>query len=290
MNFAIDRPPADTFTILDALRVLRHRALLGVVVFVAVVTGAVATAWLMPVKYRSSVVLVPTETLPGAAERGGALGALGALRSLTGKSDTGVEEAVTILRSQAFTRAFIEKRALMPVLFSEHWDARAQQWKSDPKTLEDGARYFDENVRSVNVDEQTGFLTINADWGSADLALDWARGMAADLDKEMARRAAAAAEADLEFLAKRLDATPIPEVRQSIAALVRDRMESAMLAAKRENYAFRTIDPGFASKYRHQPRRALIIAAGLVAGVLLALAAIAVAETISSISSSARKR
>lgn len=281
MNVAVDS--ADALTIVDVFRVLKKRALLGLIVFALVVVAAVAAAWLVPVKYRSSVVLVPTETLPGAAERGGALGALGALRSLTGKSDKGVEEAVTILRSQEFTRAFIEKRGLMQVLFSEDWNDKEQRWKSEPKTLEDGARYFDENVRRVSVDDETGFLTISADWQSADTALQWARGMAQDLDREMATRAVSAAEADLAFLAKRLESTPIPEVRQSIAALVRDRMESAMLAAKRENYAFRTIDPGFASKYRYQPRRALIVAAGLIIGTVLALAVIAVTETIARI-------
>lgn len=285
MNAATRDARTDALTIVDVFVALRRRATLGFLVFCCVLMIAVAVAWLMPVTYRSSVVLVPTEAMQGASDSAGPLGALGALRSLTGKPQAGVEEAVTILRSQEFTRGFIKRRGLMPILFADEWDSSAGRWKHDPKTLEDAARHFDQSVRRVNIDDESGFLTISADWRSPDLALEWARGMAEDLDREMALRAAAAAEEDLVFLTKRLEATSIPEMRQSIAGLIRDRMEAAMLAAKQRSYAFRTIDPGFASSYRYQPRRALIVAAGAIIGLLLALSVIAVVEAVSGIRS-----
>jgi capsular polysaccharide biosynthesis protein len=70
-----------------------------------------------------------------------------------------------------------------------------------------------------------------------------------------------------------------PEIRTSIANLIRERTQDVMLATNREGYAFRVLEDAVASKYRYFPQRSIIMIAGFIVGVLISLAIIAVRES-----------
>lgn len=273
-----DQASANPPTIVDVYLVVRRRWWLLLSVVLITLAGAFALAYLLPPTYRSQVTLAPTEPLSGQT-RGGAVGALSALRSLAAPTNDVTAEAIAILESRRFTDEFIRKHSLTDELLADERDA--SRGNSD-KAVEDAALKFSTRVRSVVIDDETGFVTLRIDWRSADEAQQWAAWLVADLDREMKRRAKDEAQRDLIFLQQRLRLEQLPEIRNSLIDLVRDRMEREMFAS-RPQFAFRVIDPPSRSHYRNQPQRTLIIVGGAIAGLLLGLAVLALVETVSRI-------
>src|SRR5689334_5489300 len=86
-------------------------------------------SFLITKQYDAEIIISPVATNP--SERGmggsGALGSLGGLAALAGMSfgsDSKKAESVAILQSQALTARYIRENNLMPILYSDRWDAR----------------------------------------------------------------------------------------------------------------------------------------------------------------------
>jgi uncharacterized protein involved in exopolysaccharide biosynthesis len=269
-------------TIVDVYIAIRQNRILILTTMLITMISAISLAFLLPTTYRSEVVLSPSKTLDDQPRPGGALSALSALRVLPGSQTDGSAEALAILESRRFSAQFIQKHNLLSELVPER-DARtaAEDEKSATALeLEDAVLRFDRDVRSVAVDDETGFIRLYVDWRSPVLAQRWANALVDDLNSEMRERAIVEARADLDYLQERLRESQLPEIRASLANLVQNRMERIMLAENRPNYAFKVIDPATRSKYRYQPRRTLLIAGGFVVGLILSLALVVIVTTL----------
>lgn len=266
-------------TIVDAYLTVRRWWLLGVAVVFLTTAASVAIALWLPPTYRSTMLLAPAETL-GQSNSSGGMGALGALRALGAPQNSRSDEALAILRSERFIGEFIARYDLLPQLFAEDRDPATGRWKGKPPVAEDGVKLFLFDVLGVSVDDETGFVRVSIDWRDPAVGQNWANWLIRDLNAEIRNRATAEARADLSFLQARLSQATVQELRLSLVELIRNRMETAMLAANRPNYAFKILDPASVSKYRYQPRRTLIVGLGIIVGVLLSLAVIAFAETV----------
>lgn len=258
--------------------VTRYWRLSGVIILVCVL-AALVLAFVLPTSYRSSVLLAPsrhTETegmfgsLPG--------GALGLLKGLQSPQENLTSEAIAILQSRAFLERFIEKHQLLPVLFADRWNSQSGTWAGKQPALEDGYLEFFKSVLKVRVDDETGFVKVSVTARSREQSAQWANALVEDLNHEIRERVVAEGTADLKYLNDRLAEAQVPEIRASIANLVRDRTKEVMLAVNRESYAFRVLDRAVPSKYRYFPQRALILIGGFIVGVLLSIATIAVKD------------
>src|SRR5450631_2397173 len=108
----------------------RHLAI--VLISVAVVTaGAVVLAFFLTPKYRAEIVISPADSPTGLGQLGGQLGDLASLAGINigGAGNRKSDEALEYLRSRIFTAGFINRHALLPVLFAKRWDARLGQWR-----------------------------------------------------------------------------------------------------------------------------------------------------------------
>src|SRR3569833_3368041 len=117
----------DEVSLLDLWRVLvSYKWLIFVLTFLSICIGAGIAFWLPPV-YRAEITLAPVST-----EEGGRLsalaGELGGIASLAGinigSGNTSTDQAIAVLKSRAFTDAFIKEEQLLPILFSDQWDSQ----------------------------------------------------------------------------------------------------------------------------------------------------------------------
>jgi uncharacterized protein involved in exopolysaccharide biosynthesis len=237
--------------------------------------------------YRATVVVVPADTDGGAMGAfGSALGQLSGLASLAGGSFGGaqskMQESIAVLKSRQFTERFIAEEKLLPRLFPENWDAKAQRW-TGPKekwpSLVQGYNYFHREIREVERDRITGLITVSIDWHDRAEAARWANVLIARLNAEMRRRAIERTSASVVYLEREIENASAVETRQAINRLIEAQINQRMLANVTQEYAFRVVDaaltPG--SGDRVAPRKVLITAgAMLVSGALAVFAVLLV--------------
>ena len=232
----------------------------------AVVYVLIAAPW-----YEAKVLLAPAE------ERSteDALAGLGGLVGLTGISVGAKDnsEAIATIESRDFTRAFIQERNLMPVLFPDEWDEAAGRWKAadpaDAPDLREGVRFFSEKVRRVEEDKATGLVTLTVAWTDPTLAADWANDQARRLNAVMRARALAEAQRNFDFLQKELAGASIVTLQLSIGRLLDAELQKLMLARGNEEFAFRVLDNAEPPDLPSWPRRVLLpVLMCLIGGVL----------------------
>lgn len=248
-------------------------------------TGAfAAAAFVMAPVYRATAVMVPAAADRGiAGSLGSALGQLGGLASLAGitvgSGDSQTEEALAVLRSREFTEDFIRDQRLMPELFSRRWDQKSGQWRgnvAEAPTLAQAFKLFDESVRTVSQDKKTGLITLRIDWKDPQAAANWANALIARLNAEMRARAIAKSNASMGYLQKELAATSTVETRDAIGRLMEAQITQRMLANVTEDYALRVVDKALPPDPDDvlRPNKPLLVALGLVCGLMLGVFAV----------------
>jgi uncharacterized protein involved in exopolysaccharide biosynthesis len=232
--------------------------------------GAAAYAMLSPPWYNANVLLAPVKE-KASLDLAGQLGGLASLAGI-GSGGTGSVEAVAVLKSRDFARAFIEDQALLPVFFAADWDATAGRWKlADPPDLRQAVKFFDENVRKVAEDRKTGLVTLSIEWKDPKLAAAWANLLAVRLNDHMRHRALAEAEVNVKYLQHELESTTVVVLQQSISRLLENEMQKLMLARGNAEFAFRIIDRAEIPRLRSKPRRTLIVVLSAFLGCMLSV-------------------
>jgi uncharacterized protein involved in exopolysaccharide biosynthesis len=251
------------------------------VIFLAVSSFAVAAAFLLPKRYEGAVLLNYVSDEPVGANLASLAGQFGGLAALAGfdMSSSVVQrnEALAAMASQQFSTRFIEKHNLMPVLFSDLWDARAGKWNvtgSDVPTLSDAFEVFDEDIRRITEDKSTGLITVAIRDRDPARVADLANDLVAEADSQLRQRALRDAQFTIAFLEKELSENNVLEVRQAVAQVLEAEINKATLANGRAEYAFRVVDPAVRPEADEfaWPNRPLIIAIGIVLGLGLGFA------------------
>jgi len=271
-----------------------------IVLSVILFTAAFASyAFLTRPIFRATTILVSA----GNAQDGlgvslsGALGQLGGLASLAGiglgSSTAETEEALAVLRSREFTEAFITDKQLMPVLFTDSWDATAKRWKSpdNPPTLARGYKYFNGAIRTVSRDKRTGLVTMQIEWHNRQQAADWANELVARINAEMQKRAITQSQASVGFLEEELKKTSVIGTQEAINRLIEAQIKQRMLANVTQEYAFRVVDkalpPDLSDKVR--PKRLMLLMLGSTLGGIFGIAMVLFAGWMSNFVSALRR-
>jgi len=273
----ISQSPRPQISLLGMARFLwRHVLLIGTcVVLGAALLGALS--FVLRPMYRSEVVFAPTNGSGGGLGDlgGGSLGGLAALAGVTiGGGGKRSEEFLEYLRSQGFTRGFIERHQLLPVLFARKWDARQGKWKtSDPPTLADGVRKFSKKIRQMSEDRRTGIVTLAIIWSDRDTAAKWANQLLAEADDALRQRAIGEYTRSIDYLTSESTQASVVELRSAIYKAMESELKDAMIARTRDAYAFKVLDPAVARDPddTDSPNKPLYIALGGVFGLLLGM-------------------
>jgi uncharacterized protein involved in exopolysaccharide biosynthesis len=242
-------------------------------VIFGVLLGVVA--FLMTPIYRGSAILVPASA-DTSVLGGSALGSLGGVAALAGINvsgrDSAVEEALAVLKSRQFTQDFIVRNHLLPELFRDLWDDRAEKWKAEvkePPTLNRAYQAFD-GIRKVIRDTKTGLITLQVDWRDRTKAAEWTNELVRQLNEEMRSRAITEADASMGYLEKELNVTSEVPTREAISKLIETQVKQRMLANVTQEYSLRFVDRALPVDVtdRVAPRRILMIGAGMITGLV----------------------
>jgi len=276
-------PDAGDITLLEFWRALRldWRWVAGIVSVAAVLS--VAVALILTPKFRGEVVIVEAGQGPSAGVPAAMLGQLGGLAGLAGVDLSGLRDrtgsAMAILNSRMLVEEFISRNKLLPILFSDEWDAAAGEWTTAPEdtpTLWLGVRKFIEDVRRIEEDAVTGVVRVIIEWENPEMAAAWANGLVELANQIVRTRDLEDAERSVEYLQSEIAKTNILGLQQVLYSLVETEMKTIMLANVKEEYAFAVIDPAVPPELRSFPHRALLAAIGTTLGGFLALMVILV--------------
>jgi uncharacterized protein involved in exopolysaccharide biosynthesis len=271
-----DRVRTDQATFKDLVLLLRSRiAWVGSISLAfGIVFGVIA--YVSPKWYEASVILLPVST-SASSEFGGSLGGsgLGGLAALAGidiGNDSKKSESVATLLSEALTERYIQDNDLLPILFSNKWDAARHTWKKIDKntpTVWKAYRYFKNSVRSLDTDIKTGIITVKIHWKDPVLAATWANGLADLANKVLRDKAIRESERNIDYLTGEAAKTSIVEARQAIYSIMQREINRAMLARGADEYAFKIIDPARVPERKTSPITTLWGIGGMLFGFFL---------------------
>lgn len=274
----VDEAPAGGATSESQLRILlRYWILIGSCAVIAGL-GAITYSLLTPKWYRAQSIIAPVVHQDASGSSLGPIGGqLSGLASLVGlgigSDEDQKKETLARLSSREFTYDFLRSEGVIPVLFADKWDARAQRWKSvaEEPTLEKAYRYFVDKVCTISEDRLTNLIKVTVDWKDPALARTWANKLVARINADRRSAARAESERNLAFLNRELERASIVELRQAINHLIESEIRKLMLANVREQYAFKVIDPAFEPGIDAVvwPRSAMLTAVALLVGGLL---------------------
>lgn len=229
--------------------------------------------------FRADVLLAPAneQSTPMVS---GQLGSLAALAGVNVGEDGGVE-ALAVLQSREFARAFIEKYDLLPMFFEDDWDADNKRWQvadpADAPDVRDGVKYFHESILRVSEERSSGLVTLAVEWTDPDVAAEWASILVRRLNDRLRERALLEAETNVTYLQSEMGSTNLVTLQESIGRLLETELQKLMLAKGNEEFAFKILDPAVSPKQRVRPKRALTVVVGTMLGGLLGVFAVLVA-------------
>lgn len=254
----------------------KHRVLLIGLILVGSVVGGVLAFLQKPV-YRAEVVIAPARTAEDSAvvsRLAGQFAGLAALAGIGGAGGDDTQRAVAVLSSEALAGSFIGDNQLLPVLFESRWDAAKKAWieqEGGQPTQWRAVQKFDDDVRKISRDLQSGTITVAMEWHDRHAATKWANEYVALANQVMRVRAIAEANAALKSLNRQLEQSGLLETKSILYSLVESQVSKLTLAEARPEFAFTVLDPAIAPDEDAfvRPRRFAIVFLSGVIGLLI---------------------
>ena len=181
------------------------------------------------------------------------------------------------LRSRKYVERFLEEHNIYRFYYPEMWLDETSTWQSGFEP-DRGAvlTWFRDEIRSIDIDEETQIIAVSMKWHNAQQARTWANDYVATFNAFMRERTLADVERKHAFLQQALRQAEVLEIQQSIYRLIEAQTAVEMLASARDEYVLEVIDPA-ALPYRSftmsRKKKATVGAlAGLMIGVFLLFA------------------
>ncbi|QFU77168.1 chain-length determining protein [Halioglobus maricola] len=192
------------------------------------------------------------------------------------------------LSSRDFTMRFLAEHKLDRHFYPEFWDEQSGAWINgfEPDRGAVFTRFRDE-VRTIDVDEETDIVAVGMVWADPVLARDWANLYVAAFNEFIRGRTLADVARKQAYLENELQRADVVDIQQSIYRLIEAQAAISMLANAREEYALEIIDPA-ALPYRSfnlsRKRKVLFGAiAGLLVSVFLVFARLTIIQMLNTI-------
>jgi len=246
-------------------------------VALTVLVAAFAWAFLVKPTYRSEATISVTSEsgqsdLPSTSA---GLSGLAALAGLPVGLHSHKEEVIATLKARSTAEGFIRQENLFGALLDAYWDPQTQTWK--PRTgsrrilVTDAVERWRKGVLHVDVDRDTGLVTVAIDWFAPQTAAEWNRLYLRFTDSLMRESAQREAEGSVAYLELQLGRTQEVEVRRSIAQILEGQLKTATLARVRDWYSLKVIDPPNVPSFRFKPNRTLVVALGVILAVIVTM-------------------
>jgi len=253
------------------------------------------TLYVLPVTYKSDVVLQPTEM---SSQSG--LSALAASLPISiplGGSGGKNANIVSFLNSRTIKERLIEKYDLLPKLYSDIWDKENKKWliddPEDKPTVLKGTQEKFKEIYIVNKDKTTELITIS--WIDEDpeftktmlqrtvkevrYYLENEYESDAKREREFVENQLNKAEKELEYWEKQVpsDKLILSKIQrerfasQTVYTELRKQLELSKIAEVKEIINFKILDHPFVPEEKFKPKRAIICALTIVTAGFLSI-------------------
>jgi uncharacterized protein involved in exopolysaccharide biosynthesis len=263
--------------------VVRRRWLLVICTTFAGAVLGVAAGLLMTPVYRSTVLLMPTQSNDRSGLLGSVLGGLGgsgggaSLISSLGfgtSNETATSEALALLQSRQFIEEFVENHHLMPVLYPKKWDARVNGWRASetrPPTPWKAFKLFTNDILDVSQDKKTNLVTVRVDWTDRIAAARWANDLVEMVNDKVRTRAITDADHTIDYLEQELKNAEAVEIRSALFNMIESQLKVKSVATVRRQYVFQVLDPAAPadSDVRLRPHPGMYTVIGFLIGFVL---------------------
>ncbi|MGH8222807.1 MAG: hypothetical protein ACREQZ_07520, partial [Woeseiaceae bacterium] len=101
-------------------------------------------------------------------------GGLANLAGISLSSNTSANANLATLESLELIASFIERENLMPILYADQWDADQDRWSDPAPTIEEAVKSFDEKIRQVIENKDSGLVVLRIEWTNPEVAASWA--------------------------------------------------------------------------------------------------------------------
>jgi hypothetical protein len=176
------------------------------------------------------------------------------------------------LRSRQFLMRFIEEENIYRFYFPKKWDSEKGEW-IDGFQPDRGLvlTAFRDEVRSIDVDEETDIVHVTMKWPDAPQARDWANAYVKSFNRYMRERTLGDVQKKHEFLREELRRAEVLEIQQSIYRLIEAQTAIEMLASARDEYVLEVIDPAALPYRSFNLSRKKKVLVGTVAGLMIGI-------------------
>lgn len=252
---------------------------------------SVVYALSLPNKYEASMLLSPAQNSAGSVSS-----RLSGLATMAGVNIGGGRDevnptvvAVETLKSRRFLIDFIKRRNLAPEIAAatsydrevgqwrfnnERYDQKSGRWLKQPP--DDWELYSAlSNSLQVGIKDTNGLVSLRLTSYSPEAAAKWLGWLVEDLNQHLMEKEALEAERSIAYLKTKLDETALTEMRQVFYQLIEQQTRTIMLAKAKPEYALSVIDPAMEPVSRSSPKRSLIVALGIMLGMMLAFGFVA---------------
>ncbi|MEC9375141.1 MAG: Wzz/FepE/Etk N-terminal domain-containing protein [Pseudomonadota bacterium] len=271
----IDHTEYVDISVVGRLRVIRKHAILFAM-FVCLSTSlGVAYAFLSTPKYKSTTLISPSSDGAQGNYVTSLLGGLGFGGMNMRQARNSRAMGLAALSSAFFTRAFIEENNLLPVFFSDIWDAENEEWlvdePGDIPTLQEGYELFSNDIILVEDQGFNGLVNVSMTWKDPQMAADLANNIVASVNARLRDQAIGDADLTIQYLNEELAKTTAIELQQSLYNLIQTEIEKRTFAQVQKEYSFNVISPATPSDIDkwESPNRVFSICVGFMMGIFL---------------------
>lgn len=175
------------------------------------------------------------------------------------------------LASRNFVMRFLDEHNVYRHFYPKKWLEDEQTWE-EGFTPDRGSvlTQFRDNVRGIELDEETDILSVSMTWPDPAVARDWANLYISSFNEFMRERTMRDVRRKQAYLERELLSSDVVEMQQSIYRLIEAQTAIAMLASAREEYVLEVIDPAALPYRSFNLSRKKKVLIGAIAGTLLA--------------------
>ena len=236
----------------------------------------------IPDRYTASVLLKMSEDSSSASSQYSGLASMAGI-SLSGPGDK-TAYAVATIESKGFLKHLVSFKGVKENLYAaESYDKRANKISYKKDTFDDVSKkwlssepsYIKVHTRSVKrklivkEDKNTKFIKIEYEHVSPYFARDFLELVIRELNNVSRKKDLVESSDALEYLYNHLEKTKQKDFRESMNKIIKNQLETQMLANVREDYLVTPVDPVFIPEFKSHPSRSIIcIVAALLGGLL----------------------
>ena len=175
---------------------------------------------------------------------------------------------------RAFIKQVVEKNGLLPLLFPEQWNTEKKTWitteSGQHPTLWSAYRVIN-GILTVSTDRKSGLTTVALEREDPEQAASWLKLFIETLNNHLKEQAIKEAEANIDYMNKLIQETPLLEMRQTLYAVIAEQTKQIMFAKAQQYFAFKIIDPPEVPDKKHKPKRSMIVTLSTFVAAFMAI-------------------